>query len=86
MLYPHCLAHWCKPLSGLEPETLGVNLSIWQDTFLPVELGPTFQRAGCHMYNVTVGDVPKLLDGSMKGSEFGLVECRHANGYEYDRR
>ena len=84
----HSVAHWCKPPLELEPEKLGMNLSVWKDTFLPLVMGPTFQLAhsGCHMYNVTRDDVPGLLNGSIKAEDFGQVECRSLNGYDYDRR
>ena len=64
-----------------------MNLSVWQAVLLPLEMDPTFQkRWGCHIYNVTVDDIPGLLDGSIDKTKLGQLECRDVNGYDYDRR
>ena len=82
------VAHWCTPPAGLEPETLGVNLSVWKATFLPLELGPDYQMhpSGCRMYDISPEQAPGLLDGSINVTTLGTAECHNLNGYDYDQR
>ena len=82
------LAHWCTPPAGLQPETFGMNISVWKATFLPLELGPDYQMhpSGCRMYNVTPENAQDLIDGSLNQSSLTLAECKDLNGYDYDQR
>ena len=87
-IWPCLTAHHCTPPAGLEPEALGMNLTQWKNTFLPIELARDFQMkpSMCRMYNVTNETVAEFLDPSTNVSLVPVVSCRDVNGYTYDQR
>lgn len=78
-------AHYCTPPEGLEPETLGMNLTTWKETFLPLELAPDYQMrpSQCNMYAVTPDTVDAFLEGTTNTTE--VVSCRNVSGFTYDQ-
>jgi len=80
--------HYCTPPEGLEPETLAMNLTTWQETFLPLELAPDYQMrpSQCNMYNVTPETLTSFLDGGVETrNATPTVSCRDVSGYTYDK-
>jgi len=79
-------SHYCTPPAGLEPETLGMNLTTWQETFLPLELAPDYQMrpSQCNMYAVTLDSLDEFLEGTTRNTT-ELVSCRNVSGFTYDQ-
>merc|ERR1719259_160472 len=63
-----------------------MNLTTWQETFLPLELAPDYQMrpSQCNMYAVTLDSLDEFLEGTTRNTT-ELVSCRNVSGFTYDQ-